>query len=225
MKRIHWLLLLSVLSLPLTGQRNSDYGIFAGTSSYIGDINPNRLLYAPSPAGGLFYRFNLHPRQSIRTNLYMGGLRANDHDFNNAFQQARGASFSGWVGEWAAQFEFNFFPYSTQGKKWNYSPYIAAGIGVVFINTVVFTYQPVIPISIGFKINLHKNLGLEAEYGFRKTFYDNFDGLKDAIAPSDYSWTHNNDWYSFLGIGVTWKMYNKLAGCPAFADIDSRKKR
>jgi hypothetical protein len=219
------LLLLVVLSLPLTGQRNSDYGIFAGTSSYIGDINPNRLLYAPLPAAGLFYRYNLHPRQSIRTNLYIGGLRANDHDFNNAFQQARGASFSGWVGEWAAQFEFNFFPYSTQGKRWNYTPYFAAGIGIAFINTVVFTYQPVIPISIGFKINLYKNLGLEAEYGFRKTFYDNFDGLKDAIAPSDYSWIHNNDWYSFLGIGVTWKMYNKLAGCPAFADVDSRKKR
>jgi hypothetical protein len=216
---------LVVLSLPLTGQRNSDYGIFAGTSSYIGDINPGRLLYSPLPAAGLFYRYNLHPRQSIRTNIYFGGLRANDRDFNNAFQQARGASFSGWVGEWAAQFEFNFFPYSTQGKKWNYTPYFAAGIGIAFINTVVFTYQPVIPISIGFKINLYKNLGLEAEYGFRKTFYDNFDGLKDAIAPSDYSWIHNNDWYSFLGIGVTWKMYNRLAGCPAFADVDNRKKR
>ena len=224
MKRIHWLLLLVVLSLPLTGQRNSDYGIFAGTSSYIGDINPSRLLYSPLPAAGLFYRYNLHPRQSIRTNIFIGGLRANDHDFNNAFQQARGASFSGFVGEWAAQFEFNFFPYSTQGKRWNYTPYFAAGVGVAFINTTVFTYQPVIPISIGFKINLYKNLGLEAEYGFRKTFYDNFDGLKDAIAPSDYSWIHNNDWYSFLGIGVTWKMYNKLAGCPAFEDVDSRKK-
>ena len=224
MKRIHWLLLLVVLSLPLTGQRNSDYGIFAGSSSYIGDINPSRLLYSPLPAAGLFYRYNLHPRQSIRTNIFIGGLRANDHDFNNAFQQARGASFSGFVGEWAAQFEFNFFPYSTQGKRWNYTPYFAAGIGIAFINTVVFTYQPVIPISIGFKINLYKNLGFEAEYGFRKTFYDNFDGLKDAIAPSDYSWIHNNDWYSFLGIGVTWKMYNKLAGCPAFEDVDSRKK-
>ena len=35
---------------------------------------------------------------------------------------------------------------------------------------------------LGFKVNIYKNMGLEAEYGFRKTFYDNFDGLKDLVA-------------------------------------------
>ena len=152
-------------------------------------------------------------------------VRANDLDFNNSFQQARAASFSGTVGEWAVQFEFNFFPYSTQGKIWNYSPYFAAGAGIAFINTGVFTYVPVIPFSVGFKVNIYKNMGLEAEYGFRKTFYDNFDGLKDLVAPSDYAWIHNNDWYSFTGIAVTWKIYNKLAGCPAYNDVDSKRKR
>ncbi|MBA4323394.1 MAG: hypothetical protein C0408_11315, partial [Odoribacter sp.] len=134
------------------------------------------------------------------------------------------ASFSGGVSEWAAQFEFNFLPYSTQGKRWNYTPYFAAGAGIAFINTSVITYVPVIPFSIGFKLNFYKNLGLEAEYGFRKTFYDNFDGLKDLTAPSDYSWLHNNDWYSFAGIAFTWKMYNRLAGCPAYGDTDARRK-
>ncbi len=225
MKRIYWFILLVVLSLPLTGQRNSDFGVFAGVSSYIGDINPERIMYSPRPAGGLFYRFNLHPRQSIRTSLLFGGLRANDLDFTNAFQQTRGASFSGTVTEWAAQFEFNFLPYSTQGKRWNYSPYIAGGIGIAFFNTAVFTYEPSIPFSIGFKINFYKTLGLEAEYGFRKTFYDNFDGLNDLTAPSDYSWLHNNDWYSFAGLSLTWKMYNRLAGCPAYGDVDAGRKR
>ena len=151
----------------------------------------------------------------------MGGLHASDHDFNNSFQQARGASFSGTVGEFAFQYEFNFFPYSTMGKKWNFTPYLAVGAGIAFVNTTAFTYVPSIPLSVGFKINVYKNLGLEAEYGFRKTFYDNFDGLKDLIAPSDYSWMHNNDWYTFTGISVTWKIYNKLAGCPAYGEEDA----
>ena len=86
-------------------------------------------------------------------------------------------------------------------------------------------FVPVIPFSIGFKINIHKNIGLEAEYGFRKTFYDNFDGLKDLVAPSDYAWTHNNDWYTFTGVAVTWKFYSRLAGCPAYNDVDSKRKR
>jgi hypothetical protein len=225
MKNFYLFFLLASLSLSSAGQKKADFGVSAGVSSYIGDINTNRLMYDPLPAAGVFYRYNLHPRQSIRTNLLIGGLRANDLDFRNDFQQTRAANFSGFVGEWAAQFEFNFLPYSSRGKRWNYSPYIAAGAGIAFINTVVFTYQPIIPFSLGFKINFYKNFGLEAEYGFRKTFYDNFDGLKDLIAPSDYSWLHNNDWYTFAGISLTWKMYNRLLGCPAYADVDSRKKR
>jgi hypothetical protein len=225
MKRLHWFLLFFFLSLSLSGQRSADYGVFAGVSSYFGDINPNRLLYSPLPAGGIFYRYNLNPREALRTNIFIGGLRANDLDFNNAFQQARAASFSGIVGEWALQFEFNFLPYSTEGKRWNFTPYIAAGAGIAFVNTVSFTYTPVVPFSVGFKINIYKNIGLEAEYGFRKTFYDNFDGLKDLIAPSDYTWTHNNDWYTFTGIAVTWKFYNKLAGCPAYGEVNSKRKR
>jgi hypothetical protein len=225
MKKIHWLLLFLFLPLSLYGQRVSDYGIFAGVSSYFGDINPNRFLYSPLPAGGLFYRYNLNPREALRTNVFFGGLRGNDLDFKNSFQQARAASFSGTVGELALQFEFNFFPYSTEGKRWNFTPYFAAGGGVAFVNTVSFTYVPVIPFSFGIKVNVYKNIGLEAEYGFRKTFYDNFDGLKDLIAPSDVGWIHNNDWYTFTGIAVTWKIYNKLAGCPAYGEEGFKRKR
>lgn len=175
MRKISGLLLLLFVSLSASGQRNADYGIFGGVSSYLGDINTNRLFYSPLPAAGLFYRYNFNPRQAVRTNIYLGGIRGNDLDFNNGFQQTRGAAFSGTVAEWAAQFEFNFLPYSTQGKKWNYTPYLAAGAGLAFISSGSLTYVPVIPFSMGFKINIHKNLGLEAEYGFRKTFYDNLD--------------------------------------------------
>ena len=225
MKKIYWFLLFLCLSLSLAGQRNADYGVLAGVSSYIGDINPNRLLYSPRPAGGIFYRYNFHPRQALRTSILIRRSEADDLDFKNDFQRARAAAFSGTVGEWALQFEFNFLPYSTEGKLWDFTPYFAAGGAIAFINTTTFTYIPVIPFSFGFKVNLYKNLGLEAEYGFRKTFYDNFDGLKDLVAPSDFAWIHNNDWYTFTGIAVTWKIYSKLAGCPAYNDVDSRRKR
>jgi len=224
MKKICWFLLFLVLSLSLSGQRKADYGVMGGVSSYFGDINPNRPLYSPLPAGGIFYRYNFNPREALRANLLLGGLRGNDLDFNNSFQKSRAASFSGLVGELALQFEFNFFTYSTDGKQWDYTPYFAAGGGVAYVgNTSAFI--PVIPFSFGFKVNIYKNIGLEAEYGFRKTFYDNFDGLKDLVAPSDVTWFHNKDWYTFTGIAVTWKIYSKLAGCPAFRDEDSKRKR
>jgi hypothetical protein len=225
MKRLNWFLLFLCLSLTLSGQRSSDFGVFGGVSSYFGDINPTRPLYSPRPAGGIFYRYNLHPRHSLRANLFIGGLQGNDLDFKNSFQQARAASFSGRVTELALQFEFNFLPFTTEGRSWDYTPYVAAGAGMAFINTTASAIVPVIPFSIGFKVNIHKNMGLEAEYGFRKTFYDNFDGLKDLVDPSDYSWVHNNDWYSFAGVAFTWKIFNKFAGCPAYNDVESRRKR
>lgn len=193
----------------------------------MGDINPGRLLYSPLPAAGIFYRYNLHPRQALRANVFFGGIRGDDLDFNNDFQQDRASSFSGLVGEVAVQFEFNFLPYTTEGKNWDFTPYIAAGAGMAFIDvTENYSLEPVIPFSAGFKINIHKNLGLEIEYGFRKSFYDNFDGeIDDMVDPSDNSWTHNNDWYSFTGISFTWKIYNKMVGCPAYNDVDGKRKR
>jgi hypothetical protein len=223
MKKIYSLILFLLIGLSLAGQRNADWGLFGGVSSYFGDINTSKVLYSPLPAGALFYRYNFNPRQALRAAVFVGGLRGNDIDFNNAFQQTRAASFSKIVGDLTFQYEFNFLPYSTQGKKWNFTPYFSAGGGLALLSSPSFTYVPVIPFSLGFKVNIYKNVGLEAEYGFRKTFYDNFDGVKDLVAPSDYSKIHNNDWYTFTGIAVTWKIYNKLAGCPAYGEENSKR--
>src|SRR5665647_3699543 len=113
MKKLTGILLLILLSLSVSGQRSADYGIYGGVTSYLGDINTNRLFYRPLPAGGLFYRFNLNPRQSIRANILMGGLKGYDSDFSNLFQTSRNNKFDGIVAEGAVQFEFNFLPYST----------------------------------------------------------------------------------------------------------------
>ncbi|HLN21420.1 MAG TPA: DUF6089 family protein [Bacteroidales bacterium] len=222
--RIYFFIILIFVPVVLSAQHRADYGITGGVSSYMGDINPDRLMYSPGPSGGVFYRYNLNPRQALRANILAGLLSANDHDFNNSFQQARARSFSGFVGEFSVMYEFNFFPYNTIGKLYDYTPYLAGGAGIAFDGSSV-AFLPVIPFSLGFKINLFKNLGMEAEYGFRKTFYDNFDGLKDLVSPEDYALTHNNDWYTYTGISFTWKIMSRLAGCPAYGDADSKRRR
>ena len=222
MKKLIWVFIFAFMPLVIFSQRKADYGIFGGVSSYFGDINTSKILYLPRPAAGVFYRYNLHPRHSLRASLFAGGLSADDADFNNLFQQNRSASFSGMVTELALQFEFNFFPYATDGKKWNSTPYFAGGVGVSTVDTKEVVFCPVIPLSFGFKINIKRNIGLEAEYGFRKTFYDNFDGL---IMPPDNVWTHNNDWYTFTGICITWKLFDKFAGCHVYNDVDKKRKR
>ena len=222
-----YLVFILAFTCNVSAQRNADWGITAGVSNYIGEINPQDLSKSPSPAGGVFFRYNFHPRHSIRASLMGLGIRGDGNIPAALAQNGNEASFSGFVGEMAGIFEFNFFPYSTEGggRKIVNSPYLACGVGVAFINTSVTTFTPVIPISIGYKINFQKNMGLELEYGFRKTFYDNFDGLTDPIDPDDGTWTHNNDWYSFAGLAFTWKMFNDVIGCPAYGDQKSKKSR
>lgn len=224
MKRFRWLLLFLLL-IPhlLKAQSNLDYGVFGGIASYMGDINPSRPFYSPSPAAGLILRYNLNPRQALRGSLIYGGLRGNDLDFSNDYQQVRASSFSGSVFEWSGMFEFNFLPYTTTGKWWDFTPYMAVGGAIAFVSTTELTYLPAIPFAVGFKVNVYKNMGLEVEYGFRKTFYDNFDGLTDNIDPAHQAWAHNNDWYMFSGVTFTWKMFNNLTSCPAYEDYEIKR--
>jgi hypothetical protein len=195
-------------------------------TTYLGDINQVNLFYKPGPAAALFYRYNFNPRQAVRVNMLGGYLRADDADFNNPLQQARDHSFSGILGEAGVTYEYNFFPYSTFRSRFvDYTPYIAAGAALSMVNSTDFHIFPSIPFSAGFKVNVANHIGLEFEYGFRKTFYDNFDGLSDVVDPDGQSWMHNNDWYTFMGVSITWKMYNRLVGCPAFADWAEDQKR
>jgi len=222
MRRITILILLMIASMPLMAQRSADYGISAGAVTYIGDA-PNTF-FKPGPAAQIFYRYNFHPRLAVRANL-MGGYIT---------------PLNAPLGELGATFEYNFFPYSTfRSRRVDYTPYIAAGAAFSAVyNQVVLDNSPQsfhpffsIPFSAGFKVNVANQVGIEFEYGFRKTFYDKFDGQYEIMTPGDspsavdHSWLHNNDWYSFMGISVTWKMYNKLLGCPAFAEMEKSKKR
>ncbi len=126
-----------------------------------------------------------------------------------------------------ATYEFNFFPYSTfRQERRLYTLYSRRHSAFVDESGRPFLS---VPFSAGFKVNVANQVGIEIEYGFRKTFTDRLDGLYEITDPGgepvDHSRIHNNDWYSFMGVSVTWKMYNRLAGCPAFAEVEKDKIR
>ena len=224
MRKTIIIIFMTLLALPALSQRTADYGVSLGMVNYIGDLNPLNVFYKPGPAAQFFYRYNFNPRQAVRANLIAGYL----------------SPLGAPLGELGATYEFNFFPYSTfRSRTVDYTPYIAAGAAFSAVHNQVNlsdgtkSFHPFfsIPFSAGIKVNVANHIGVEFEYGFRKTFYDKFDGQYevmtpgDSPAPVDQSWIHNNDWYSFMGISVTWKWYNKLAGCPAFAEMGKEKKR
>jgi len=102
--------------------------------------------------------------------------------------------------------------------------------------------QLAIPFGVGFKFSLSKNASLGIEYGIRKTFTDYLDdvsttyadtsGLKAentriAMLLSDRSGRYypegynrgdenNKDWYTFLGVTLTFKINGSSKDCPAY---------
>lgn len=217
-------LILLIFSSNSFSQRKSDIGFFAGTSYYMGDINPSKHFYAPSIAIGPIYRYNFHYRSSVRLSGIYHKLRANDMDFTDPFQLARGASFSGSFVDMTAAYEFNFLPYKTANTKKNQSLYTGVGVGYHLTLSQAsnsglgggghFT----LPFSIGYKFNVSKKLSAGVEFSSRKTFSDiKLDGcVNPDMTDGDFHLVGNNDWYTFAGAFFTYKIFNYREDCPTY---------
>ncbi|MBN1158580.1 MAG: hypothetical protein JXA61_04305 [Bacteroidales bacterium] len=214
-----WLIVMIITCINVNAQRNANVGIFGGTAYYLGDINPSRHFYRPSLSLGGLYRLNINTRYAIRLNAYYISLSGSDLDFPADFHPDRPFNpqfFNTSLIDAALQAEFNFLPYEPNQVRWDYTPYIATGLaGALVVQTDRDASNFVsLPFSIGIKTTFSKKLSGGAEWSFRKTFNDRIDGYEN---PSDtYSIIHNNDWYSYLGIFITYKFFNFAVDCPAY---------
>ncbi|MFC1731914.1 DUF6089 family protein [candidate division KSB1 bacterium] len=102
--------------------------------------------------------------------------------------------------------------------------------------------QVAIPFGFGFKLSLSKNASLGIEYGARKTFTDYIDDVSKTYASpstleaentevskiladrSDLNYPegydrgneNNKDWYTFVGLTLTFKIQSRDGSCPAY---------
>lgn len=187
----------------------------------MGDLNPRSHFYSPSFAIGPIFRYNFHMRSAIRLSGIYHNLNGNDPDYNDG----RGADFSGEFIDFSATYEFNFLPYkSNNTRKYNYSLYTAAGIGYHYLlsgdpgSVEPMSSHFTIPFSIGFKFNAGRRLSAGIEWSPRKTFTDSgIDGIKNiGEEESNLHLFGNNDWYTFAGVFITYKIFNYREDCPTY---------
>ncbi|MBT3208347.1 MAG: hypothetical protein HN704_02635 [Bacteroidetes bacterium] len=216
----------------LKGQKNGDIGLMAGTSYYLGDINPTYHFQSIHPAFGLMYRHSFDFRYSLRGSLVYGQLSGDDLLYNNNYQELRAASFSTPFLNFAFQLEFNFLPYITTSDKHRLAPYVTAGLNWFYTPDVKL--QMGIPFGLGFKFYITEKLSMGCEWGLRKTFTDEIDGLGeydgnpliDDIFDNEkdeyrqLSIKNHNDWFSYAGIFITYKFFYKRIKCPAYGELD-----
>lgn len=201
-------------------QKNSDIGIFAGTSYYMGDLNTAVHYAMPSFAAGPIYRYNFNERNSLRAHAFYHGLNYDVGGYYGYNDALLSGDYHPKFVDLGLDFEFNWKPYKTAHRKTKASPYVFAGLGYNFSvfsdgNTNLLPHVT-LPFGFGYKLNVGKWLSAGLEASARKAFSDKVDGITnppvaDVIAPFG-----NNDWYFFTGVFVTYKFFKFWEDCPTY---------
>lgn len=221
MKRFLLLFLLAFSVSIVIAQNKLELGVSLGTSYYQGDINHSKILYSPSVAYGVIVKYNLSKHVSTSFRGTYGKLSGSDSDFSGAENELRGASFSTSLIDFSALFEFNFLPYTSSGyikkNKNRFAPFIFLGVGGNYIfNSGGFENPITIPFGLGIKYNIFERLTLGAEWSYRKTFTDEIDGVINVQDDDNTPIIHNDDWYSFCGVFVTYKLFKDKFDCATY---------
>lgn len=223
-QKIFILFFFIIIQLNTYAQKKShEIGIFTGAAYYTGELNDGQPFYSPSIAYGLLYRHEINKRYALKLSGTFSRISAQDAMSDNLYQQWRGHSFSTFVSDFAAMFEFSFLPFMAASLHEYYSLYLTAGIGMFYMQSPAeIPIHPTIPFGVGFKYGVSKRIVITAEWAYRKTFTDYIDQLP----PDEYtisnlpikqsSYDKSKDWYSFAGITITYKFALGRNSCPAY---------
>lgn len=207
------ILYLCFLLAPLTVfTQELEFGLMAGASGYIGDINPDNPFKFTDPAFGAFFKYNLDEFHGFRFNITQAKIRAADADARDRDQQLRNLSFESAITEISVWYEFNFLPFIPKTKEFRLSPYTFAGFSVLTYNpraklggttynlrdlhtegqgipgntaTAYGLFTASIPYGAGIKFNFVKNFSVAAELGYRYCFSDYLDDVGGAYADNN----------------------------------------
>ncbi len=197
-----------------SGQKKTDPGILGGTSYYLGDLNHSRHFHSLSPSGGFICRYNFNPRNSIRFHGLYARIKGDPGDFGEPYPDSPFDAFTTDLVDLGLNTEFNFMPYeATKVRKDRYTPYVSGGIGYVIVLGGEST--PALSFGTGFKYNVSRRMSAGLEWSFRKTFSDRLDDVPNEGYENNLFF-HNKDWYSIVGVFVTYKIFDWGLDCAAY---------
>lgn len=197
------LVIIFILFTSISIGQINEAGVFLGGSNYIGDIGRTNWIYPNSYAVGAVYKWNMHPRYSIRANYTYSKIIGDDAQSNNSFRKYRDLNFSNSIHELVVGIEYHFFKYSLSKIGYTNTPYILLEAGVVNYGTFASgrAYNFTMPFGVGYKMKLAHNIGIGFETSFRYTFKDDIDGYPyDENSANVQINPNDNDWYVFTGI-------------------------
>jgi hypothetical protein len=213
-------ILTGVMPAMVSGQKKVEMGIFAGTSSYLGDLNPDMPFRSPQPAVGLLHIYNLNKRFALRSQLAYASLSA-------PAKANIGPEFTRQMVEGSTRFEINFKPFKLVDRKRPITTYINGGLGATFFPGMPegSPVQLTLPFGVGIKAGINRRTCIGIELSGRKTFTDYLDGIQNSIYTvgniTEGSPKHpviNNDWYTVAGLFLTYKLFDNPGDCPVYPE-------
>ncbi len=132
------------ISVSCKGQRH-EVGAMLGMANLVGDIGrTNYILQKPVLSniadygvpvyGGILYRMNFNPYQTLRFDLGLGNVQFIDQLAKEQYRRDRKLWGTNTFIEADVLFEYNFFPVNEEQKSM-LSPYVFGGIGGLLINS------------------------------------------------------------------------------------------
>ena len=143
-KVIYLLFALFFISVSYKGQRH-EIGVQLGMSNLVGDIGrTNYVLQKPVFSniadygipfyGGILYRMNFNPYQTVRLNIGYSHIQFIDVLAKEQYRRNRKLWGTNSIVEADLIFEYNFFPVNDEQKSL-LSPYIFGGVGAMLAST------------------------------------------------------------------------------------------
>ncbi|MGB0864295.1 MAG: DUF6089 family protein [Saprospiraceae bacterium] len=185
-------------------------GIFLGSSTYYGDLDPGDLHLDGTHFGyGLMLKYNVNDYVSIRGSVLRGQFSGDDARNSDESIQQRNLSFRSSVTEFSVIPEFNILGFNPYDRI--FSPYVFGGIAVFRFNPEAdldgqtYKLQPyttegqglpgrptrydltefAVPFGAGIKLSFTEYWNISFEIGYRVTFTDYIDDVSTTYVDRD----------------------------------------
>jgi len=220
MKKIVLVFIAVFLTVSGFAQKTADIGIWGGTSSYWGDVKGNPPIQAFNPNFGAYFRYNFNKRVGLRFQFLTGKFAA------DGAVEGEEWTFEKNVQDVSLMAEINYLNFVLGNKKTPFTPYILAGVGVMYFPfelsnqdvaqlALVNDQHPLVlagndvnessvtasvPLGFGIKFSIGERLGIGAEYMVRKIFNDKLDDLDDPLkfSPANVNGEETINYTNFL---------------------------
>ena len=130
------ILLSLLLTVPVMAfAQKWEVGVFAGSSHYNGDLSEG--VVQPEtihPAVGGLIRYNINYKWAIRAGGYYGTISGDDAYATDQTRYFRNLNFTSTISELSVTPEFHFTGYKIRNKRFKFSPFAFAGLGIYKFN-------------------------------------------------------------------------------------------